>query len=187
MIILGSNSTTRAKILKDFGINFTQKPCDFDEESIKESNPVEYIYKITKGKKESFEKLYGKNSPFLVADTVVVANGEILGKAKDKDDAKRMLALQSGNFTEIITCMIFKSTSLEFVDISSTKYKFLKFHESDLANYLNSDEWRGKAGACMVEGFCKPYIKEVVGFESTAMGLSIEKLIPFLKLANVYM
>ncbi|MBD3806311.1 MAG: septum formation inhibitor Maf, partial [Sulfuricurvum sp.] len=39
----------------------------------------------------------------------------------------------------------------------------------------------GKAGACMVEGFCKPYIREVRGFESTAMGLSIEVLKPFLE------
>ncbi|MBP9566206.1 MAG: Maf family protein, partial [Sulfurospirillum sp.] len=46
--------------------------------------------------------------------------------------------------------------------------------------YLDGNEWRGKAGACMVEGFCKSYIQEVVGLESTAMGLSIEKLIPFL-------
>ncbi len=41
---------------------------------------------------------------------------------------------------------------------------------------------RDKAGACMVEGFCKRYIKEVVGLESTAKGLSIEKLLPFLEL-----
>ena len=49
-----------------------------------------------------------------------------------------------------------------------------------MENYLKSGECFGKAGAIMVEGFCKPYIKSVKGFESTAMGLSIEKLIPFL-------
>ena len=63
-----------------------------------------------------------------------------------------------------------------------TSYIFEKFQEDDLESYLNSGECFGKAGAIMVEGFCKPYIKEVVGLESTAMGLSIEKLIPYLKL-----
>lgn len=49
-----------------------------------------------------------------------------------------------------------------------------------LHHYLESDEWRGKAGACMVE-FCKSYIEKVVGLESTAMGLSVEKtFLPFL-------
>jgi septum formation protein len=41
--------------------------------------------------------------------------------------------------------------------------------------------WKDKAGACMVEGFCKKYIKSQIGLTSTAMGLSIEKLIPYLK------
>ena len=50
----------------------------------------------------------------------------------------------------------------------------------ELELYLDSGEWKGKAGACMVEGFCKPYIKEVKGLESNAMGLGIEKLLPFI-------
>ena len=48
-------------------------------------------------------------------------------------------------------------------------------------NYINSGECMGKAGAIMVEDFCKPYIKTVIGYESTAMGLCIEKLLPFVK------
>jgi septum formation protein len=57
---------------------------------------------------------------------------------------------------------------------------FDTFDTQDLERYLESGEWRGKAGACMVEGFCKPYIKEVKGYESTAMGLSVEVLQAFL-------
>ena len=69
---------------------------------------------------------------------------------------------------------------LELLDISSTDYLFNDFNMDDLERYLDSGEWRGKAGACMVEGFCKPYIKEVKGIESCAMGLSVEVLKPFL-------
>ena len=76
--------------------------------------------------------------------------------------------------------MIYKSKICELIDLSSTDYLFLPFDEQSLDAYLQSDEWRGKAGACMVEGFCKSYIKEVRGLESTAMGLSVEKLLPFL-------
>ena len=49
-----------------------------------------------------------------------------------------------------------------------------------MQEYLDSGECFGKAGAIMVEGFCKPYIKNVIGFESTAMGLCVEKLKFFL-------
>ena len=66
--------------------------------------------------------------------------------------------------------------SRKLLDISQTDYIFSDFDQDDLENYLDSGEWRGKAGACMVEGFCKDYIKEVRGYESTAMGLSVEVL-----------
>jgi len=90
------------------------------------------------------------------------------------------LETQSGSEVAIITCMIYKTPRLELLDISSTHYFFDVFDPKEVENYLRSGEWRGKAGACMVEGFCKPYIREVRGFESTAMGLSIEVLKPFL-------
>lgn len=181
MIRLGSNSPTRAKILTDFKIDFIQNGGNFDEDSIKTQNPKEFCYLATKGK---FEELYSKfgvlDMPLLVADSVVVCEGRLLQKAKDYDDAKAMLELQSGNKTSVISCMIYKSKSIELIDISITTYEFTNFDKKDMQSYLNSGECFGKAGAIMVEGFCKPYIKSVKGYESTAMGLSIEKLLAFL-------
>jgi septum formation protein len=181
MLILGSSSETRAKILKGRGIKFIQKSCNFDEESILETDPKKFVLEATLGKYMScLENLNPENS-LLVADTVVSSNGKILRKAIDLDDARRILNLQSGSKVSIITAMIFKNGDLEFRDLSSTDYIFDKFDEVDLENFLNSGEWQGKAGACMVEGFCKKYIKEVRGFESCAMGLTFEKLELFLK------
>jgi septum formation protein len=182
LIALSSNSQTRAKILTNAGIEFIIRRCDFDESGVKTKNPEEYVYEIVKGKFNTYLKNYTFDMPFIVADTVVCVNGEILLKAKDEKDAKRMLKLQSGKDVSIITCMIYKSEYLELTDLSSTRYEFKKFDEQKMDEYLKSGEWFGKAGACMVEGFCKPYIKSVEGFESTAMGLSIEKLLPFLEL-----
>ncbi len=76
--------------------------------------------------------------------------------------------------------MIYKSEKLELIDISSTDYLFDPFDAQELEAYLASGEWQGKAGGCMVEGFCKPYIKEVKGHESCAMGLSVEVLLPWI-------
>ena len=111
---------------------------------------------------------------------MVTAQGKILRKAKDEADARAILATQSGSETDIVTCMIYKTPKLELIDISITRYFFDPFDTDDIERYLQSGEWRGKAGACMVEGFCKPYIREVRGFESTAMGLCTEVLKRFL-------
>jgi len=181
LIRLGSNSPTRALILKNFKIDFIQNGGDFDEDTILTTNPKSFCYEATKGKFNELYKKYGvDNMPLLVSDSVVTSSGKLLRKAKDETDARRMLELQSGSETSVITCMIYKSKKKECIDISITTYEFEKFDEKHMEDYIKSGECFGKAGAIMVEGFCKPYIKSVKGYESTAMGLCAEKLLQFM-------
>ncbi len=181
MLILGSGSETRAQILRSNGIDFVQKACDFNEEALDHTVPKNFVYHAAMGKMKACEAALGLKRPILTADTVVTARGEILRKAKDEADARRILAMQSGSDVSIITCMVYKSKKKMFVDLSDTVYTFAPFDEADLERYIESGEWRGKAGACMVEGFCKPYIRSVRGYESCAMGLTVEKLLPWLE------
>ncbi len=181
MIRLGSNSKTRALLLANANVEFIQNGGDFDEDSIKTTNPKSFCYEATKGKFNELYRKYGvKDMPLLVADSVVTTKGLLLRKAKDEDDARRMLQLQSGAETSVITCMIYKSKDKEIIDLSITTYIFNEFDQNDINDYIKSGDCFGKAGAIMVEGFCKPYIKEVKGYESTAMGLCIEKLKSFI-------
>jgi len=180
-IRLCSSSETRAMLLEKAGIDFIQESVDFDEDSIVASCPKNFVYQATLGKYEANLKAFGyKDYPLLVADTVVTSQGHILRKARCKDDARNILMTQSGNITSIITCMIYHSKKKKIIDISKTDYLFKDFDQESLENYLDSGDWRGKAGACMVEGFCKSYIKEVKGYESTAMGLCVEVLQTFM-------
>ena len=180
-IRLCSQSPSRALILSNAGIDFIQSPVDFDEEQIISDSPKNFVYQATVGKYQAALKRYDYHElPLLCADTVVTSQGKILRKAKDIDDARKTLLTQSGNVTSIVSCMIFKSKKLELIDISTTDYIFDEFNKDELEAYLQSGEWMGKAGGCMVEGFCKPYIKEVKGYESCAMGLSVEKLLPWI-------
>lgn len=180
MIRLGSNSKTRADILKANNIEFIQSGSDFDEDSILTKSPEKFVYEATMGKYKDCVEKYGLDIPLLVADTVVTARDELLRKPKDLEDAKRILNLQSGSKTSIITCMVYRTKNDEFIDISKTVYDFAKFDEEDMKNYLESNEWMGKAGGCMVEGFCKKYIQSVNGYESCAMGLTVEKILPLI-------
>ena len=182
MIRLCSGSITRAELLNNAGIEFIQESVDFDEDSILASSPKNFVYQATLGKYSVNLKVFGyEDYPLLVADTVVTSQGQILRKARCEDDARNILMTQSGNTTSIITCMIYHSKEKKIIDISSTDYLFSKFDMDTLDAYMLSGEWRGKAGACMVEGFCKKYIKEVRGEESTAMGLNTKLLKRFLK------
>ena len=182
-IVLCSQSPSRAQLLRRFGIEFIQKPVAYDEEQITAPVPREFVYQAAKGKLEAAERQYGLDLPLLTADSVIAtAGGEILRKPKDQEDARRILHLQSASRISIVSSLHFKCRELLFMDTSETRYHLAPFEEEDVERYLESGLWRGKAGGCMVEGFCKKYIVEVDGHESTAMGLSVEQLLPWIKL-----
>ena len=185
MIRLASASETRALLLQNAGIAFAQESVEFDEDGINATSPKNFVYQATLGKYAANIAEFGyEDMPLLVADTVVTSQNKILRKAKCVDDARNILYTQSGNITSIITAMIYHSKTKKIIDISQTDYIFEHFDEEDVEAYLDSGEWRGKAGACMVEGFCKRYVKEARGYESTAMGLCTEVLHSFLKDEN---
>ena len=185
MLILCSASKTRAELLKKAGIKFIQKSCDFDEESIKSKDPYEFVTIASLGKFQKCLKC-SENEDIVSADTVVTDGEKILRKAKSKEDARKILLAQSGKEIKIITSMWVRFQGRIFGRVDETIYEFEKFDEDDLENYLKSGEWKGKAGACMVEGFCKKYIKSVKGYESTAMGLCVEEFLRILGEENAH-
>jgi septum formation protein len=183
-MILCSSSPTRAKLLKHAGVEFIQKSCSFDEESIVSEDPYEFVSVASLGKFKACIECF-KNEDIVAADTVVTDGREILRKAKSREDAENILLKQSGREIRIVTSMWVKFNGRIFSRLDETVYEFDKFDENDLERYLDSGEWRGKAGACMVEGFCKKYIKNVRGYESTAMGLCVEELLKIIGVENV--
>ena len=181
VVRLCSSSETRADILDEFGIKFIQSSVDFDEETLSYQEPRAFVYYASLGKLGVAEAKFGLEYPILTADTVISSGGKILRKAKSKDEAREILLAQSGSKASIITSLHLKSKEFYFIDLSSTDYQFSEFDRDDLEQYLESNLWQGKAGACMVEGFCKKYIQSVKGFESCAKGLSVEKILPWIK------
>jgi len=176
MLILCSASETRAKLLKNAGIDFIQKSCKFNEEKIKTNDPYEFVTLASLGKFKECIKCFKKEN-IITADTVVSDGKKILRKAKNENEAKEILLSQSGKKIKIITSMWIRFEEQIFGRVDESIYEFYEFDKNDLENYLKSKKWEGKAGACMVEGFCKKYIKDVKGYESTAMGLCVEELL----------
>ncbi len=186
MIYLCSSSVTRAKLLDSFGIEYIQKSPDYDEDQITTEIPKDFVYQASKGKLEASIREFGLDTPLLCADSVIATvDGGILRKARDIAEARELLLAQSGSEISIVSSMHFRSRKLLLSDISATHYRFLPFDSDDLDRYLSSGEWRGKAGACMVEGFCQKYIESVDGYQSTAMGLQVEVLLPWLDRIDV--
>jgi len=181
MLILASSSPTRAAILRDEGIDFKQISFNYDESVVGRDLPARiYVQRVTASKKAQFIKNYQDVSNVLFADSVVVCDKRILGKAKDENEALKMLSEQSGKIVKIVTAMIFLGGKFELSNVSFTEYEFANFNEDDLRTYLKSGDWRGKAGAMSIEGFNKKYVLSKKGRTDTAMGLNVEILKAFL-------
>lgn len=181
MIYLVSSSATRAEILSQAGIEFRQILFDFNENVCsKNIKPNEYVLSVATAKMKQFSLVYPELKNTLFADSCVVCDGKILGKPKDEDEAKIMLDMQSQNIVSVFSAMIFCGENFNLHSVNFTTYEFLKFDESDVLNYIKSKLPFDKAGAMMVEGFNKRYIKNQMGLTSTARGLSIEILKAFL-------
>lgn len=181
MLRLCSTSIVRKQILEEYGIPFIQCDNGFDEEQLPLDKPESFVYQATLGKHKSALSLYGLDLPLLIVDSVIDCQGILQRKAKNKAEACKFLESQSGKTLKILTCSILHCRRFFYMDLSQTSFEFFPFAQQDLEFYLKSDLWQNKAGAVMVEGFHKNYIKQQVGATSNAMGLNIESLLPFLR------
>lgn len=177
---LASSSVTRAKILRDFGIAFTQIPFEYDESINIKKDPLTYTYSVVKAKEKQFLSKNPNLENTLFADSAVIVDNQIYGKAKNESEARDMLLKQSGNLASVVSSFIFIGQNFRLENTSITTYKFKEFSIDDIDMYIKSKDCYGKAGAMMIEGFNKKYIISQVGNTSTAMGLNAEILKAYL-------
>ncbi|GAA8791755.1 septum formation inhibitor Maf [Helicobacter pylori] len=181
-LILGSQSSARANLLKEHGIKFEQKALHFDEESLKTTDPREFVYLACKGKLEKAKELLTNNRAIVVADSVVSVGNQMQRKAKNKQEALEFLKRQNGNEIEVLTCSALISPALEWLDLSVFRARLKAFDPSEMEKYLESGLWQESAGCVRLEDFHKPYIKSSSENLSVGLGLNVGGLLGALKL-----
>ena len=133
-LILASQSPRRKELLEGLGIPFCVRVIEGIDESFPEDLPIEDIpVYISKQKASVYAKCIAEDEVVLTADTVVVCQGQVLGKPKDEDDARRMLNLLSGRTHEVITGVTVKTREEEksFSVVTEVQFKSLTPQEID--------------------------------------------------------
>ena len=112
------------------------------------------------------------------ADTIVVYDGQVLGKPKDNDDAFRILKLLNGNEHNVITgiSLIQNSSNIKIVDYESTLVKFRFLSDKEINNYIETFEPMDKAGAYGIQGQGALLVEKINGCYLNVVGLPLVKL-----------
>lgn len=151
------------------------------DEDITEKNPRLFAIKLARKKVFSVENKVNRGI-IIGVDTIVTIDQKILGKPKNKKDAKRILKLLSGKTHKVISgiCLLCKPDNYIIVDNEETKVRFRKLNATEIENYLNTKEPYDKAGAYAIQGKAKIFVESINGCYLNVIGLPVPKLIKHL-------
>lgn len=173
-LVLASKSPRRSEILKNAGIDFTIRVADADETIPEGTKPEDAVVFLAARKALAVER--AEDETILGADTIVVLDGKILGKPKDREDAFNMLCSLSGRVHSVFTgvCAVGNGISLTFAE--ETKVEFYSLTDDEINEYLDTDEPYDKAGAYGIQGIASKFIRGIEGDYFNVVGLPISSV-----------
>jgi septum formation protein len=173
-LVLASASPRRAEILRAVGWPFETQAAGVDESLRAGERPAGYVERLAREKAAAVARtrLFGL---VLGADTVVVADGEILGKPRDGEDARRMLRGLSGRWHEVLTgvALVRAEDSRAEVAHARTRVRFGRMTDEEIGWYVETNEPADKAGAYAVQGRAALFIEGLEGDYWNVVGLPV--------------
>ena len=182
--ILASASPRRRDLLAQIGLRpDAVRPADINEDPIPGELPGPHAARL------AAEKALAVHTPgriVLAADTVVGVGRRILPKTEARDEAERCLRLLSGRAHRVFTgvCVIDAEGSARH-RLSETRLKMKRLSEVEIKAYLDSEEWRGKAGGYGIQGRAGVFIRHLSGSYTGVVGLPVAETATLLRASGV--
>lgn len=177
-LILASASPRRAEILHDAGFSFHVMSSAVDETPFPEESPEDMVQRLADAKAELVAARAVGPGIVIAADTVVTLDGQIFGKPRSSDDARRMLEKLSGRTHSVLTGV----TLIRLPDaerrsfVESTLVHFAQLSAEDITRYLASGEPHDKAGAYAIQGLGGRFIPRIEGDYFNVVGLPLARV-----------
>jgi len=184
-LILASASPRREELLRLLGLDFQVIPSRADETFFINEKPAEHVLRLAENKAHTIAQVYPQ-AWVLGADTIVVIDGEVLGKPADSSEAERMLEKLSGRTHEVFTgfALLRLSGHVAIKEEVRAAVTFRNISEDEKLWYIQSPEPYDKAGAYAVQGLGAFFIKEIQGSYTNVMGLPLCEVVDALKKAG---
>lgn len=173
-VILASQSPRRKELMGLFHIPFTVRVADVNEAMDKDKPACEEVARVSKLKAQAVTRNH--DDVVIAADTIVVCEGQILGKPKDEADAYRMLSLLSGRDHQVMTGMTVLRGSRQITCTEITDIHFRNLSEKEILSYIASKDPMDKAGSYGVQSGAALFVEKLVGDYYNVMGLPVCRL-----------
>jgi nucleoside triphosphate pyrophosphatase len=184
LLILASASPRRADLLTSAGFTFEVVPAGVDERPVDGEEPQAYALRVARQKAAAVDaRCRQAGTVVLAADTVVVADGQLLGKPSDSADALRMLRLLAGRTHAVHTAVVARFLGQEHSEVVTTRVRFLPLTDGEMAWYISSGEAEGKAGGYAIQGYAARFIDWIEGSWSNVVGLPVATVYRLLTVA----
>ena len=182
-LVLASNSPRRKELLRGLGIDFEVRLIRDIDESYPAALPVSDVaVYISKAKAAAYLDTMAENEVVLTADTVVVCDGQILGKPQDAEDARRMLGLLSGKSHEVITGVTLSTRQWQRSFAVTTVVWFKELTADEISFYVDSYRPFDKAGAYGIQEWIGYVgVQRIEGSYFNVMGLPVQRIYEELK------
>ncbi len=171
-LVLASASPRRTELLTAAGFEFLVVPADVDETPRALERPADYVVRVAEDKARAVASRF-PGHVVLGADTTVVVDGDILGKPADHADAVRMLGRLQGRSHEVLTGVAVVRGGVVTRVVSTTHVWFAPMTDTDIADYVQSGEPMGKAGAYGIQGRAARFVTRIDGSYSNVVGLPV--------------
>lgn len=171
-VYLASRSPRRRELLEQIGIEFELVDVEIDENWNGTEKAEDYVCRIAREKAEAGYAMVTNDLPLLAADTAVVLDGDILGKAESPAMATEMLTRLSGKSHRVLSAVtVIKNGPRTVMNESIVSFRSLKPEE--IKSYVDSGEPIGKAGGYAIQGYAAVFIEQLQGSYSSVMGLPL--------------
>jgi septum formation protein len=179
-LLLASTSPQRRAILEQLGLPFEVVPPRYEEHDPPDADPVELVRRHAVGKARS---VAAEAAGRLVVgvDTTVVLDGRVYAKPADAADAERMLRELSGRTHAVVSGLCLLTATWELAETESTRVSFRSLTVRDLAAYVRSGEWEGRAGGYAIQGRGAALVAAVEGDYLNVVGLPAALLVRLLR------
>jgi len=178
-LLLASTSPQRRAILEQLGIPFEVVAPDYEEHDPPEADAEQLVRDHALGKARSVAAQAG-DRPVLGVDTTVVLGGRIYTKPRDAGDAERMLDELGGRTHAVVSGLALITPGWELVDAEHTRVTFRPLTARDLAAYVSTGEWEGRAGGYAIQGKGAALVERIEGDYLNVVGLPASLLIRLL-------